>query len=183
MRVRSVLVIGFLVPSLAVAQSLGDVAQKEKERRKKIQHAGGSSKVVTEEELKANHGSLANDPKAQPATTPSQSSVPKPAAPTPPPTTTPAPDPREQEESWRHRVAEAQARLAKAREHYDLLNGLTLGPGDSYVDENGKPLITSLEQLRKLIAEAKVEVDAAQKALDDLLETARQQGVPPGWLR
>jgi hypothetical protein len=99
------------------------------------------------------------------------------------PTPAPAPDPREQEEAWRHRVAEAQAHLGEAKAHFDLLNGLSLGPGDSYVDENGKPLITSLEQLRKLIAEAKVDVDGAQKALDDILETARQQGVPPGWLR
>jgi hypothetical protein len=169
-----------LVPALAVGQSMDDAAQKEKERRKKLQQAGVSAKVITDAELKANHGSVANDPKAPPATTSPQPSAAKPpAAPTPAPT----PNPREQEESWRHRVVEAQGRLGEAKEHYDFLNSLSLGPGESYVDENGKPLITSLEQLRRLIAEAKANVDAAQKALDDLLETAREQGVPPGWLR
>jgi hypothetical protein len=80
-------------------------------------------------------------------------------------------------------VAEAQAKVDEAKERYATLNSLTLTQGEYYADENGKPLITSLEQLRKLIAEARVKMDAAQKALDDLLETARQQSVPPGWLR
>jgi hypothetical protein len=30
---------------------------------------------------------------------------------------------------------------------------------------------------------AKADLDAAQKALDDLLEEARRANVPPGWLR
>ena len=178
MRVTRKALLVLLIPALAAAQSLGDAAQKEKERRKKIQHSGTASPVITDDELKSNHGTLANDPKAAPAASPQASPKPGAAAPTPA-----SVDPRRDEESWRSRVAEAQVRIDDAKKRYDMLNGLSLVGGEYYVDENGKPLITSLEQLRKLIAQAKAQMDAAQNALDGLLESARQQNVPPGWLR
>ena len=39
------------------------------------------------------------------------------------------------------------------------------------------------EQLQAMVAQAKANMLAAQKALDDLEERARRQSIPPGWLR
>lgn len=178
MRLKGKALLLLLVPAVAAAQSLGDAAQKEKERRRKAQHSSAPSPVITIEELKSNRGSLANDPKAAPAAGPQASPKRDGTAPTPAPV-----DPRRDEESWRSRVGEAEAKIAEAKKRYDTLNGLSLVGGEYYTDENGNPMITSLEQLRRMIATAKAQMDAAQKALDDLLESARQQGVPPGWLR
>jgi hypothetical protein len=44
-------------------------------------------------------------------------------------------------------------------------------------------VIGSVGELQKLTADAKAELDAAQKALEDLEEEARRANVPPGWLR
>jgi hypothetical protein len=56
-------------------------------------------------------------------------------------------------------------------------------PGYEYVDERGRAVIRSVEELQKLTATAKAELGAAEKALDDLLEEARRANVLPGWLR
>jgi hypothetical protein len=177
MRVVGLAVLALLVPVVTAAQSLEDAAQKEKERRKKVQQSGASSTVIGDEALKSNRGTLANDPKAPPAVTSSKDPAAK-ASPTPA-----LPDRRQEEAAWRSRVAQAEERLSEARKRYEMLNGLSLVSGEYYVDEDGKPLVTSLEQLRKMIGQAKEQVDAAQKSLDSILESARQQGVPPGWLR
>ena len=56
--------VAVLIPLLAAGQSMSDTAQKERERREKQKAAGASAAVITEESLKANKGSLANDPGA-----------------------------------------------------------------------------------------------------------------------
>ena len=58
-----------------------------------------------------------------------------------------------------------------------------LSPGEYFVDDQGKVVIRSLGHLRELIAKAKAELDAAEKGLAQLEETARRNNVPPGWLR
>jgi hypothetical protein len=177
MRVSRLAVVALLFPVVSAGQSLEDAAQKEKERRKKLQQSGGSSTVIGDEALKSNHGTLANDPNAPPAVASPKDPATK-GRPTPAP-----PDRRQEEAAWHNRAAQAEERLSEAKKRYDMLSGLSLVGGEYYVDEEGKPLVTSLEELRKLIAQAKEQVDEAQKALDALLESARQQGVPPGWLR
>lgn len=166
-----------LMPSLVVAQSSSDADHKDGER-KKAREAGAKPKVYTAEDLAAVR---AREPK--PAVNPPAKApkVPKEAtseSPRPRP-----PDPRGDEDAWRRRVAGATERRDAAKKRYDELNSLSLAPGEYYVDENGEPLITSLGQLRSMIAQAKAEYDLAEKALEDLLEEARQADVPPGWLR
>jgi hypothetical protein len=166
------------------AQSLNDAAQKEKERRQKVrEQSGGSSRVVTDEELKSNGGKLANGPSA--------------ASPSPSPragggSLFQAPSQREagdasartnQESEWRSRARAAQARIERAQKAYEALRDMYLVNGEYYADKNGRPVVTSVEELQKLTAEAKAELEAAQKAFDDLQESARHQSVPPGWLR
>jgi hypothetical protein len=60
---------------------------------------------------------------------------------------------------------------------------LNLVPGYVYQDDRGRTVIGSVEELQKLTAAAKAELDAAEKAKEDLFEEARRANVPPGWLR
>jgi hypothetical protein len=84
---------------------------------------------------------------------------------------------------WRGRVNQARARVERARQAYQKLAGMNLVPGYEYQDERGRTVIASIEQLQGMTAAAKAELDAAEKALADLLEEARRANVPPGWLR
>jgi predicted metal-dependent phosphoesterase TrpH len=84
---------------------------------------------------------------------------------------------------WRQSVAQARARVERARRSYQTLAGLNLVPGYEYQDAKGRTVIHSVDELQRMTAEAKAELDAAEKALADLLERARRAGVPPGWLR
>jgi hypothetical protein len=168
--------LGLLTPSLVFGQSLAEAARQEKERRKKIQESTSStSKVVSDEELQTNKGSVANDPQASSASTGTGSQSSQPA--------TPAWDKARDEQAWRDRAARAEARLADAKQRYETLNGLTLTQGQYYVDKDGKKVIGSLEQLRQKIDQAKAEYDDAQRDRDAVFEGARRAGVPPGWLR
>lgn len=51
----------------ATAQGMGEAAERERQRQEKLRKAGGAAKVITDEELKANPGKLANDPDIPPA--------------------------------------------------------------------------------------------------------------------
>jgi len=170
-----------LVPAVLAAQGLGDASKKEKERRKQAQDAGVKAKTYTEDELKtlppiANAGDSAPDAHAQ--------SKPAVGGRTAEAAQSSEERQRQQDERmWRSRVANANARLASAREAYQTLSGLSLVPGYVFADQHGRTVIHSVEQLQGMTARAKAELDAAQKALDDLLETARRANVPPGWLR
>lgn len=165
-----------LLPSAGVAQGLGDAAKKEQARRKETQK-GTKARTYSEEELKA-LPPIANENDSGAAA----GTEPTPAA---------APDGgggedarRAQDEAyWRERVAKAQARLARARQAHQTLSKLVLVPGYVYVDQNGRTLINSVEQLQSMTARARASLDGAQKNLDDLFEQARHANVPPGWLR
>jgi hypothetical protein len=165
-----------LLPVFSFPQSLGSAAQKEKDRRKKNQEAGVKARTVTDEDLAGSQGSGAAR-KTEPAAS---------APVTPPP---PPPEDHEsqrraaRETEWRERMAQARARLDKARKSYDTLSQMSLVSGEAYVDERGRTVVSSVEQLQRLTAEAKAELAAAQKAIDDLEDRARREGVPPGWLR
>jgi hypothetical protein len=184
------------VPLVAAAQGLGDVSKKEKARRE--QGNTPKAKTYTQEDL----GTL--PPVANEAAPGSGESTPLPAASapapggeegTPPPAAGGAPifqeeSPSDSEGSgrgnerlWRDRVTQARARVDRARQNHQRLAGLNLVPGYEYQDERGRTVIGSVEQLQRMTAAAKAELDAAEKALADLLEEARRANVPPGWLR
>jgi hypothetical protein len=164
-----------VLSGLVWAQSLGDVARQEKERQKKNEQSGVKARTFTEDDLAANKGRLANDPAAPSADGAKASST--------------SGDPGsgaarlEEESAWRQRVAQATARVEKAQQRYDELAGMTMVPDMHYVDPQGRVVIGSVQQLQAMTAQAKAALDAAKKAKDDLLESARRQGVPPGWLR
>jgi hypothetical protein len=169
------------MPPTCGAQALGDASKKEKQRRESSHNA--EAKTYTQEEL-ATLPPVANEG-AAPAGVDST-----PAAPLAPTSSAPAPSADDEaatrardEATWRSRVLEARAQVEKARKQHETLAGMNLVPGYQYVDDKGRPVIGSVEELQKLTAQAKSSVEASQKALDDLLEQARRANVPPGWLR
>lgn len=169
----------FLAASLATgvvsAQSMGDAAQKERERREKLKQKGDRAAVVTSDDLKDNKGSLANDPQAVPAT-PGEAprSSARPALET---------SRRASEEEWRRKSAFARERVAKAQQQYDYWRNQYLGPSEYFVDDDGKKLVGGADGLRKLIAQAKADLEKTNAELAALEEQARRENVPPGWLR
>jgi len=188
------------LPAIAFPQSLGDAARQEAERRKKAQEERpGSASVIDDHALdKAGEQRLkyATTDDSSPALAPGAAASNKsrqidtqPAA-----KSGPAPAPssdldreRDQraraEQAWRQRFATANERIDKARARYDAVKDWTLAPGESFVDTKGRIVVHSPEHLRRLVLDAKAELDAAQKALDDLQESARRAGVPAGWTR
>jgi hypothetical protein len=196
-RLAFVVVVLFALPSLAGAQGLGDASAKEKQRRQESKTP--KAKTYTQDELLA-LPPVANEDPTPPGDVGALPPVgavalpPRDAVALPPDrglgtgTTSAAADDEaatraRDEERWRSRVAGARASVEKARKRYQTFAGLTLVPGYEYVDDRGRTLIQSVEELQHLTAAAKAELDAAQKALDDLLEEARRANVPPGWLR
>jgi hypothetical protein len=172
------------LPAFADGQSLGQAARKERERREKTREGAGSPRTLTEEDLATTKGTLANDPKAQPATT---------AAPRTTGTTSgsglayppiPAgPSAETQEEYWRRRVAQAQARIEQARRRNDALQlMIRFGQTGSY-DANGRRVIYSIHQMKAMADAAAAELAAAQAGLEGVLEDGRRAGAQPGWLR
>jgi hypothetical protein len=173
-RLRAI-VVAALLTGVASAQSLGDAALKERERREKLKQKGDRAAVVTNDELQANKGSVANDPNATPAAPrEAQLAATKPGL---------EPDRKAGEEEWRRKMALAHERITKAQEQYDYWKGQYLAPNDYFVDQDGKKVVGSVESLRKVIAEAKAELEKANAALAALEEQARRENVPPGWLR
>jgi hypothetical protein len=168
----------WLLPALATGQTLAEAARKEKERRKRNQEAGVETRVITEKELKSAGGTLANDPGDPPTvvagSTPGAQEAAEGAE---------LEDREDHEELWRKRAAQARSRVEEARQAHETLASLHLSPGDYFVDDQGKVVIRSLDHLRELIAKARAELDAAEKGLEQLEETARRSNVPAGWLR
>jgi hypothetical protein len=167
------------LPAGAPAQGLGDASKKEQARRKQAQQQGTKAKTYSEADLQGLPPIANGADAAQPAA----SDV------APPPAAKSASGSGEErvrqqdEQRWRSRVAAANARLEAAQKAYDTLSSMVLVPGYVYEDAAGRTVIGSVEQLQGMTARAKAERDSAQKALDDLLEEARRQNVPPGGLR
>ena len=193
---RAVVVVAVAVlalPSITGAQGLGDASKKEKARRE--QTKAPKAKTYTQEDLAA-LPPVANEPtSAAGEGAPAGASLPAPSrGEEAPPSASGEPIFREEgsspvenaqgnERLWRGRVAQARARVERARQKHQTLAGLNLVPGYEYQDERGRTVIGSVEQLQGMTAAAKAELDAAEKALADLLEEARRASVPPGWLR
>ncbi|MFQ5789474.1 MAG: hypothetical protein ACE5JI_03270 [Acidobacteriota bacterium] len=189
---RSLIGILLLVPAIGAGQSLGEVARKEKERRQKNREKDAPVRVIDEAELATLESATSENRPGQPdegagSENPESSERAIDAGTSEPSLAerreAEASKRRHAEAEWRGRASQARERLQKARERYEFLNGLHLSGGEYYVDENNRPVITSLRQLRQMIATAKAELEAANRAYEELVEEARRVGVPPGWLR
>jgi archaellum component FlaC len=103
----------------------------------------------------------------------------------------PAPDLAGAEAVWRKRAADARAAIEKAEKRVEelqaqytaLAQDLNPNPSDIgdpmrrfKLDEKKRETLAELEQ-------AKADVTAKKKAFEDLEDEARRKNVPPGWLR
>jgi hypothetical protein len=164
--VRRVVLIAALLSltGFAHAQSLGEVARQEQEKRKK-QTPGSPAPTYTEDDLRSRtrkpKGSV-SEPGVTGSPTPSASAEPSP---------TPEPDRARLEREWRARFAQARARIAEAdaRAYEDRVE---------VVFVSGIPV-----QQRVRVKVETPELRDARKALDDLEEELRRSGGLPGWGR
>ena len=160
------------------AQSLGDLAKKEAERRKAIKSSG---KVLTGDSIR---------------------SVPAPSTPAPSPapaapgaaagsaaTEKPKPevDRKAQELAWRQRIQGARDSLQRSQMFAEALqsriNGLTAD--FTARDDPAQRAVVANDRQKALAELDRVKNDITQqaKAIADIQEEARRAGVPPGWLR
>jgi len=169
-----------LLAAMAGGQSLGELAKKEKKRREKNRVQNLAVRVVAEDDISV----VEEESTARTADPSGEGSATTPLGEDDETSSDSSASNRAREEAeWRGRMSEARARLKSARERYEFLSGLHLTAGEYYVDQNGNPVITSLNQLRRMTGEAKDGLDKATRAMAELREEARRAGVPPGWLR
>jgi hypothetical protein len=185
--------IACVILSLAVpvaAQSLGELAKKEQERRKE---APPAKKVYTNDDLKKI---------TVPGGTPDQSATPADGtkaaggtktagAATPAPKEGDAAKPAEEkpagEAEWRARMNSAREGLRRSEMFRDALqsriNGLTAdftARDDPYqralIADDRQKALAELAQVNK-------DIENGKKAITDIEEEARRANVPPGWIR
>jgi hypothetical protein len=160
----------------AAAQSLGEVAKKEEQRRKAVKSSG---KVYTNDTLKPDP-TPSVPASAAAGTTPAASSTP---APTP---TQPETD-KGDEKSWRKRMADAREALQRSQTFADALQSQLNALQTDFVNRDDPIQRQQIANKRdSVIAEldrVKKEVAAQTKAISDIQEEARRAGVPAGWVR
>jgi hypothetical protein len=149
---------------LAQAQSLGDIARREKEKEQ--QKPGSPAPTYTADDLKSprakSKGTVSELPVAVPGPSPS---------PSPSPSPEPEPERAVQERVWRARFAQARMRIAEAeaRAYEDRIEVVFVG---------GIPV----QQKVRVKVETE-ELRQAKKALEDLEDELRRAGGLPGWGR
>lgn len=188
-------VAGFTVsfyPSFSFGQSLSDVAAKERARRDKNKKKGVTAREFSdetfeeddnEEEAEGDATEVSEADLAAPERTDIQRVDVELDTPGPDPLQDESRERKRREAEYRSRYRAANERVAAARERLQVLDGLHYVQGLKYLDENGNVVIESLDHLRRLVDEAKAEVEAAEQAVENLKEEARHGGYPPGWLR
>jgi hypothetical protein len=144
-----------LVPTIVLGQSLGDAAQKEKDRRKQVEAKASPAPVFGDDSLHQTKGQIASDP----------------GAPVPAPDRVQTPQATGNEAQWRDRFKKVMATLAQAKDHLQKTQSMVVPQR-----AGGSPAGREIDK-------AKADLAAAEKALEDLQEEARQAGVPPGWVR
>lgn len=197
---RISLVVGLLlVPAVAPAQSLADVARAEQARRKAAPKA---TKVYTNDDLQADARSTSPLPSTPAGTAPADAA--SPAGTTPAPATTPAPqatpaaeaqatpaeaapDPRRDETYWRARITAAHEQLQRTKLFTEALQSRINALSTDFVNRDDPAQRALIAQDRQTalaeLARTQNETRDLTKAIADIEEEARRAGVPPGWLR
>ena len=196
-KIASLLTLCVFVSVCAAPQSLGELARKERERREKNKDNGVTAREYSESEVFGEdeddgddndagiEGETESDAPGEPAST-----SPLPAridiAVEPDDSKSIEEESRgrkQQEAEWRNRFRDARERVVLAREQKSVWDGVHHVEGVKLVDENGNVVVESLDDLRRLVAQANQELTDAERALKKIEEQARRAGVPPGWLR
>lgn len=173
--------VSLLVAGPVLAQSLTEMAAREKARRKK---AGGAARAFTDEDLK----------KARTATGPAAADSATSSAVDRPESSSESPAAESTRDAWRDdaarlhaAVSDAEKEVAAAQKNVDAARS-SVGqpqPADGLRQLPVNPLIQepAHEAAEKELADARAAADAARAALVAFEEKARKAGVPPGWLR
>jgi hypothetical protein len=158
------------------AQSLGDLAKKEQERRKTVPAPG---KVYSNKDLPTPPEPA--PPSAAGALPPAATADAKPDAPKP------APKDEKDEAWWRERVVQAREAQRRGQAFAEALqsriNSLST---DAVNRDDPYQRAKAADDRQKAVAELSrvtAEIEQAKKDLAAIEEEARQGGVPPGWLR
>ena len=174
------LCVGLLAPVLQ-AQSLGDVARQEQERRKTVPTAG---KVYTNDNLRV-------APAAPPVVPASPAAPETPAAPEKAPAAAAAPpaaDTAKKDEAyWKARLKAERDAVERATVLLDALQSRVNGLQTDFTnrDDPASRSVIANERQRALqeIDRTKLEIANRNKAIAGIQEEARKAGVPAGWYR
>jgi hypothetical protein len=182
-----------LLATPLLAQSLGEVAAREKERREK-KPSPSPAPAFTDDDLLRRHPP--EPPKASPSpgvktSTPKAKATPAPA-PTPEAPATPDPEAAmrpQLEAMWKARAKAAREAVAKAearvKELESRLGGLRSDTSPTGLLDPYRQQTREAEagRARDELQQAQQQLALARQALDDLEDEARRQRIPPGWLR
>jgi hypothetical protein len=181
------------------AQSLGDLAKQEEERRKTVKPA---SKVYTNKDLgnappppipspAAAQTPTAGAPAATPAGQAGSTGQTSPAGQTDPAgQTSPAKDSaavQKDQTYWAGRVKDLNTQLDRDQTFASALEAQVNSMTSDFVSRSDPAQRSIIEQNRAKalteFARLQNEIEKDKKAIADLEEEARRAGVPPGWLR
>jgi hypothetical protein len=171
--------LALVAPRLA-AQSLGEVAKKEEERRKGVKEP---AKVISNKDLTA-----------PPSSAPPAAPAPKPAADAKDAAKdskdakdTKDKEPAKDEAYWRGRLKALQQALDRNQTYADALQTRVNALNMDFVnrDDPAQRAVIANDRQRAVteLARLKEQIQQDKKAVADLQEEARRAGVPPGWLR
>jgi hypothetical protein len=189
-----------MLPNICRAESLGEIAKRETERRKKVEESGkGASQVVHETELWQAKGKIANEGGAAPAIVPDDSSSVSSTSPTGSSASADASKKRNEDilADWAAKAAILQTRVADAEKALVAAKAAPLSMsggsgGTVYKDTAGRTLgysqgsadyMSAKEAHEQHVATAQAAVDAARKQQDAYEDQARRARIPPGVLR
>lgn len=169
-----------LAATSVVAQTLGDLAQKEAERRK-ASGASGAKKVYTNEDLKA------VPPPPVTAAAPAQAAPAQAAADTKKADDRKPPEEEKGESYWHGRMAQAREELRRNEMFRDALQTKIYSLSNDFAarDDPAERAHIASDRQQALAEQTRVtgDIEKNKKAIADLEEEARQAGVPPGWIR
>lgn len=188
MRIRSAIgaISVLLLPPLAFAQSLAEVAQREEARRKAVKHP---AKVYTNADLRGGAYLVAQQPPpaAPSASPPAEAPLGGEPGQVKPNEPSADPGPAKDEAYWRARIAQARMDVDRTQTYLEALQSRVYALTTDFVnrDDPAQRAVIAADR-NKALAELNrltTEVQAQTKAITDIEEEARHAGVPPGWLR
>lgn len=172
------------------AQSLGDIAKKEQERRKVIPPA---AKTYTNEDLKKvlpfPGEAKPTDPAAKPGTSSAPTKVEDPSKPgeAAKPDGAKTPEPAKDEKHWRDRITTVREEIVRNESFRDALQNQINSLSAEFAGRDDPAQRAQIADTRqKKMAEmgrVNSEIDKGKKLIVEIEEEARRAGVPPGWLR
>lgn len=176
------------------AQSLGEIAKKEQERRKATPPA---AKTYTNEDLKkvapfpgaataANPDAKGDAKTAKPGDPTKVEDPPKPGEAAKPDGAKPA-EPAKDEKYWRGRITAVREEITRNESFRDALqNQINSLSADFAGRDDPAQRAQIADNRQKKMAElgrVNAEIEKATKLIVEIEEEARRAGVPPGWLR